>query len=50
VLTVHVKLNANTPLEDQKNLKRRLSQELSDFDLSHTTVEIELDDEHCRDQ
>ncbi|MBD2859275.1 cation transporter [Spongiibacter sp. KMU-158] len=50
VLTVHIELNASVSLEDQRTLKRRLSQELSEFDLSHTTVEFELDNEHCRDQ
>lgn len=50
VLTVHIKLNASISLEDQRNLKQRLSQELSEFELSHTTVEFELDDEHCRDR
>ena len=50
VLTVHIELNASVSLEDQRTLKQRLSQELSEFDLSHTTVEFELDNEHCRDQ
>ena len=50
VLTVHIKLNASITLEDQRNLKQRLSQELSEFELSRTTVEFELDDEHCRDR
>lgn len=50
VLTVHIELDANVSLEDQRDLKRRLSDDLSEFDLSHTTVEFELDNEHCRDQ
>ncbi len=49
VLTVHIELEADVSLEDQRNLKRRLSQELAEFDLSHTTVEFELYNEPCRD-
>lgn len=49
VLTVHIELEADVSLEDQRDLKRRLSQELAEFDLSHTTVEFELYDEPCRD-
>lgn len=50
VLTVHIKLNASVSLEDQRNLKSRLSLVLSEFELSHTTVEFELDSEPCRDE
>ena len=50
VLTVHVELKADLSLEDQRNLKRRLSEELSEFELSHTTVEFEHDGERCRDE
>jgi cobalt-zinc-cadmium efflux system protein len=49
VLTVHIELEADVSLEDQRDLKRRLSQELAEFDLSHTTVEFELYNEPCRD-
>lgn len=49
VLTVHIELEADVSLEDQRDLKRRVSQELAEFDLSHTTVEFELYDEPCRD-
>ncbi len=49
VLTVHIELEGDVSLEDQRDLKRRLSQELAEFDLSHTTVEFELYDEPCRD-
>jgi cobalt-zinc-cadmium efflux system protein len=50
VLTVHIELKADLSLEDQRDLKRRLSEELAEFDLSHTTVEFELDEEPCRDK
>ncbi len=49
VLTVHIELEADVSLEDQRDLRRRLSQELAEFDLSHTTVEFELYNEPCRD-
>ena len=49
VLTVHIEQEADVSLEDQRDLKRRLSQELAEFDLSHTTVEFELYNEPCRD-
>ena len=49
VLTVHIELGADLSIEDLRNLKRRLSNELAEFDLSHTTVEFELNDEPCRD-
>jgi len=50
VLTVHIELEADVSLEDQRHLKRRLSEELAEFDLSHTTVEFELEGERCRDE
>jgi len=50
VLTVHIELEADVSLEDQRNLKRRLSDALAEFELSHTTVEFELCDEPCRDE
>ena len=50
VLTVHIKLEADVSLEGQRNLKRRLSEALAEFVLSHTTVEFELYDEPCRDE
>jgi cobalt-zinc-cadmium efflux system protein len=49
VLTVHIALESGLSLEDQRDLKRRLSEELAEFELSHTTVEFELDEEPCRD-
>jgi len=49
VLTVHIELEADIGLDDQRNLKRRLSETLAEFEFSHTTVEFELNDEPCRD-
>lgn len=50
VLTVHIELAVGFSLEDQRNLKRQLSEALAEFDLSHTTVEFELEEEPCRDE
>lgn len=50
VLTVHIELDVDLSLEDQRRLKRRLSEELEEFDLTHTTVEFELEGERCRDE
>ena len=36
-------------LDDHQALKKRLSAELAEFDLSHSTIEFEWDDELCRD-
>lgn len=49
VLTVHIELDADISLEDQRSLKHRLSQELAEFDISHSTIEFELHNEPCRD-
>jgi Co/Zn/Cd efflux system component len=49
VLTVHVELEAGVSLAGQRDLKRRLSDALAEFELSHTTVEFELHNEPCRD-
>lgn len=50
VLTVHIELEADVSLEGQRILKRRLSNSLAEFELSHTTVEFEFYDEPCRDE
>lgn len=50
VLTVHIELEAGVSLAGQRDLKRRLSDALAEFELSHTTVEFELFDEPCRDE
>ncbi|MFT7525004.1 MAG: cobalt-zinc-cadmium efflux system protein [Arenicella sp.] len=49
VLTVHIELKADLSLEYQRDVKRRLAEALAEFELSHTTVELELYDEPCRD-
>lgn len=48
VLTLHVVLESNSTLEDQRTLKQRLSSELAEFDFSHSTVEFEFHNEQCR--
>jgi cobalt-zinc-cadmium efflux system protein len=50
VLTVHIELEADLSMEDQRDLKHRLSAVLAEFEFSHTTVEFELDNEPCRDE
>lgn len=50
VLTVHIELAAYLSLEDQRDLKHRLFEALTEFELSHTTVEFELHNEPCRDE
>ncbi len=49
VLTVHIQLQSGLTLDDHQALKKRLSAELAEFDLSHSTIEFEWDDELCRD-
>lgn len=49
VLTLHVVLEERLNLESQRQLKTRLSNALSPFEISHTTVEFEFSDEPCRD-
>lgn len=50
VLTVHIQLQPGLTLDDHKALKMTLSDELSEYDLSHSTIELEWHDEHCRDE
>lgn len=50
VLTVHVQLVAGLQLNDHRDLKDRLLTELSEFQLSHSTIEFEWPDEQCRDE
>ena len=49
VLTVHIQLQSGLTLNDHKALKKRLSSELADLNLSHSTIEFEWHDEACRD-
>lgn len=49
VLTAHVVVQANTSISDYQNIKTGLKVALEQFSLSHTTIEIELSQEDCRD-
>ena len=49
VLTAHINTVAEFNLTEYSALKAALEQALEDFELEHTTLEIELSDEHCRD-
>lgn len=48
VLSAHINTQPDFPIERYSDLKQSLNQALSVFDLSHTTLEIELNDEPCR--
>ena len=48
VLTVHINLRPSTSLEKLKSIRQQVSQALSDLNLSHTTIQFELDKEYCR--
>jgi cobalt-zinc-cadmium efflux system protein len=50
VLTAHVVTQDRGGLPEYGGLKNRLRQALERFDLSHTTIEVELAEEACRDQ
>ncbi|AWB67897.1 cation transporter [Saccharobesus litoralis] len=49
VLTAHIVLNTEISNEELKAYKLELLNELEEFDFAHTTIEIELLDEQCRD-
>ena len=50
VLSVHLRTGALNSVEDQKQLKHAISHALSEYELAHTTVELEFDTEPCRDR
>lgn len=50
VLTAHVRVSLIKTLSEYSQLKSTITNALAVHDLAHTTVEIELDDELCRDQ
>lgn len=50
VLTAHVKVSGVRELENYGRLKSLITDVLSSYDLTHTTIEIELNNETCRDQ
>ncbi|AWL12114.1 Zinc transporter [Saliniradius amylolyticus] len=50
VLTAHVVVSENLSADHRHRLKTALSGALSEFELAHTTIELEYPDEVCRDQ
>lgn len=48
VLSAHISTQADFHVSRYGELKQNLNQALADFDLSHTTLEVELNDEQCR--
>jgi len=49
VLTVHLVVNINMTMAQQKQLKQKIAKCLEHYALAHTTIELELSDETCRD-
>lgn len=50
VLTAHLTLdNDNVSSENYMALKQTITESLSQYDLEHTTIELELNQERCRD-
>ena len=52
VLTAHVVTNASKAFtaNHYADIKLRIANALEQFDLAHTTIELELTQEHCRDE
>jgi len=50
VFTAHVSLKKDLSLDEIRQLKQKISEFLQPFEFEHTTVELELDSETCRDQ
>jgi len=50
VLTAHIKVSLLSNLEEYGKLKKMISSVLESQGLEHTTIEIELDEELCRDE
>lgn len=49
VLTAHIVVARELNSEERADLKERISGKLADFELAHTTIELEYPDEACRD-
>jgi cobalt-zinc-cadmium efflux system protein len=49
VLTAHVVTIGFTDSDTHRKLKASITDSLNEFSLDHTTIEIELDEEECRD-
>ncbi|RKZ79579.1 MAG: cation transporter [Gammaproteobacteria bacterium] len=50
VLTAHLEIDQMVCANEQKEIKENVHKALSDYSLSHTTIEFELPDELCRDK
>lgn len=48
VLTTHVVVGADTKKEDVILIKKRILDSIKDINFEHTTIEIDYDDERCR--
>ena len=49
VLTAHLVLSRSIDVAEHLNLKQTIARKLNYFDLEHTTIEFEFENEHCRD-
>ena len=49
VLTAHLALQEALSIQQQLELKKSIAERLSEFNLEHTTIELEMTDEQCRD-
>ena len=49
VLTAHLALQEALSTQQQLELKKSIAERLSKFNLEHTTIELEMTDEQCRD-
>jgi cobalt-zinc-cadmium efflux system protein len=49
VLTAHLEIDHMITATRQKQIKREISEQLTDFPLAHTTIEFEMPEEICRD-
>lgn len=50
VLTVHLLVDRDLDASQQRDLKTRVAASLAEFNLAHTTVELEFPGENCRDE
>lgn len=49
VCTAHLEVTAEADLTSQRRLKEQVAEALEPFNFAHTTIELELPDEPCRD-
>lgn len=50
VLTAHLVLASELDVARQRQIKQQVADALEEFELTHTTIELEFPDETCRDQ